>query len=69
VLDRFAPYGILKEAVMHGVISREEYHFLMRVLPYRNAVVHGFTTMDFDPNLIQELLSLTKQILQAAPTP
>ena len=54
---------------MHGVISREEYHFLMRVLPYRNAVVHGFTTMDFDPNLIQELLSLTKQILQAAPTP
>src|SRR5262249_6080288 len=69
VLDRFTPQAILKEAVMHGVIAREEYHFLTRVLLYRNAVSHGFTTQDFAPNLVEELLSMTKQMLQATPTP
>jgi len=69
VLDRFTSHAVLKKAVMHGVMAREEYHFLTRVLPYRNAIIHGFTTQEFDPKLVEELLSMTKHMLQAVPTP
>ena len=67
VRDRFAPQAMLKEAVMHGVIAREAYQFLTRVLLYRNAMSHGLTTQDFAPKCVEELLSMTKQILHAAP--
>jgi hypothetical protein len=69
VLERLAPLYILKQAVMHGVVSREEYHFLTKVLEYRNALVHGFKPIDFEPALVTELISTTKRLLQSATTP
>jgi hypothetical protein len=63
-LDRHTPPYVLKQAVMHGVISREEYNFLTHVMKYRNALAHGFKTVDFDPALVKELVSTTKRLLQ-----
>lgn len=63
------PSALLKAAVMQGVLAREEYQGLMRVLPYRNAMVHGFTMQDFAPQLVHDLLQMMHQILHAAPTP
>lgn len=65
VLERLAPLYILKQAVVHGVISRDEYNFLTNVMKYRNALVHGFKTIDFDPALVKELISTTKRLLQS----
>ena len=48
VLDRLDPLYILNQAVMHGVISRDEYNFLTKVHEYRNALAHGFKTVDLD---------------------
>jgi len=64
VLDRLTPLYILKQAVMHGVISRDEYNFLTKVMKYRTALVHGLTTVDFDPGLVKELIHTTKRLLQ-----
>jgi hypothetical protein len=64
-LDRHTPLYVLKQAVMHGVISRDEYNFLTNVMKYRNAFVHGFKTVDFDPALVKELISTTKRLLQS----
>jgi uncharacterized protein YutE (UPF0331/DUF86 family) len=65
VLDHLNPPYILKQAVMHGVIARDEYNFLTNVIKYRNALVHGFKPIDFDPALVSELISRTKRLLQS----
>jgi hypothetical protein len=68
LVDRLTPLHILKQAVMNGVISRDDYSFLMNVMKYRNALVHGFKIIDFDPALVRELISTTKRLLQSAAT-
>jgi Holliday junction resolvase len=69
VLERLAPLYILKQSAMHGVVSREEYYFLTKVLEYRNALAHGFKPMDFEPDVVKEIISMTKRLLQSATTP
>ena len=66
ILDRLDPLYILNQAVMHGVISRDEYNFLTNVMKYRNALAHGFKTVDFDRVLVKELTSTTQHLLQEA---
>jgi hypothetical protein len=68
-LDRHTPLYVLKQAVMHGVISRDEYNFLTNVMKYRNALAHGFKTVDFDPAFVKELISTTKRLLQSTTAP
>jgi|KBSSwiStaDraftv2_1062776.scaffolds.fasta_scaffold137248_2 hypothetical protein len=63
-LDRLTPVYIIKQAVMHGVISRDEYNFLTKAMEYRNALVHGFKTVGLDPALVKELISTTQRLLQ-----
>ena len=63
LLDRLTPDYILKQAVTNGVISREDYGFLMNAMKYRNALVHGFKTTDFDSALVRDLISITKRLL------
>ena len=66
VFDRLTPVFILKQAVMHGVISRDEYNFLTKAMQYRNALVHGFKIVDLDAALVNELISTTRHLLQEA---
>ena len=68
-LDRYTPLDVLKQAVIHGVISRDEYNFLINVMKYRNALAHGFKTIDFDPALVEALISTTKRLLQSTTAP
>ena len=68
VLDHLTPVYIIKQAVMHGVISRDEYNFLTKAMQYRNALVHGFKTVDLTPALVKELISTTQRLLQETPT-
>jgi uncharacterized protein YutE (UPF0331/DUF86 family) len=65
VLDGYSPLYILKQAAINGVISRDEYNFLTMVMKYRNALVHGFKTTDFDPAFVTELIKLTRHLLQS----
>jgi uncharacterized protein YutE (UPF0331/DUF86 family) len=64
-LDRFDPPFILMQAVTNGLISREDYNFLTKVIKHRNALAHGFKTIDFDPALVKELVSTTKRLSQS----
>jgi uncharacterized protein YutE (UPF0331/DUF86 family) len=64
VLDRLSPLHILKQTVINGVISRDDYNFLANVMKYRNALIHGFKPIDFDPTLVKELISTTKRLLK-----
>jgi REase_AHJR-like len=64
-LKGLSPLAVLTQATTNGVISREDYRFLTRVMEYRNALAHGFTATDFDPTLVTELISLTKRLLQS----
>jgi uncharacterized protein YutE (UPF0331/DUF86 family) len=66
VLDRLDPLYVLNQAVMHGIISRDEYNFLTKVMQYRNALAHGFKAVDFDRALVKELISTTQHLLQEA---
>ena len=66
ILDRLDPLYILNQTVMHGVISRDDYNFLTKVMKYRNALAHGFKTVDFDRALVKELISTIQRLLQEA---
>jgi hypothetical protein len=68
-LDRLTPTNILKQAVIHGVISRNDYSFLMNVMKYRNALAHGFKTTEFDSALIRDLIITTKRLLKSTTVP
>ena len=65
LLDRHTPLYILKQAATNGVISRDDYNFLMNAMKYRDALAHGFKTSDFDPALVRDLVSTTKRLLQS----
>jgi REase_AHJR-like len=69
VLERLTPLSILTQATSNGVISRDDYNFLTKVMKYRNALAHGFKTLDFDPALVTELVNLTKRLLQSISAP
>ena len=64
VLERLNPLSILTQATSNGVISRDDYNFLTKVMKYRNALAHGFKPIAFDPTLVKELISTTKRLLQ-----
>jgi uncharacterized protein YutE (UPF0331/DUF86 family) len=68
-LDRHTPLYVLKQAAMHGMISRDEYNFLSNAMKYRNALAHGFKTIDFDPALVKELINTTERLLQSTTAP
>ncbi len=68
VLDRPIPIAVLKQAVMNGVISREDYNFLEHAMKYRNALAHGYKIADLDPMLVKDLIRTTKHILEDPPS-
>ena len=65
LLERLTPLYILKQAATNGVISRDDYNFLMNTMKYRDALAHGLKTSDFDPALVRDLVSATKRLLQS----
>jgi hypothetical protein len=69
VLERLNPLLTLTQATSNGVISRGDCNFLTKVMKYRNALVHGFKTIDFDPALVTELINFAKRMLQSANAP
>lgn len=64
-LDRLSPDYLLKQALTNGIIARDEYHALLSILKYRNAVAHGFKTADFTPAIVKDLISTTRKLSQA----
>ncbi len=68
-LHRFDSPSVLMQAVTNGLISREEYSFLTKAMKHRNALAHGFKTIDFDPAIVRELVGTTKRLLQSAAEP
>jgi hypothetical protein len=68
VLERLNPLSILTQATSNGVISRDDYNLLTKAMKYRNALAHGFKTIDFNPTLVRELISTTKRLLQSTST-
>ena len=60
---------VLDEAVYLGVISRSDYDDLTDMMKYRNAIVHGFSTSDFENNMVTELIGRVKRILEEAASP
>ena len=62
-LDRPNPSYILDNAVINGVIARDDYRLLMTAMKYRNALVHGFKILDFDSALVKDLIRTTEGLL------
>ncbi len=57
-----SPRFLLDQATFHGLISRDEYNDLSRMLKYRNAIVHGFGADDFDDELVTALIDTVRRI-------
>ena len=57
-----SPQFLLDQATFHGLISRDENSELRHMLKYRNAIVHGFGTDDFDDELAAGLIDAARRI-------
>ena len=58
-----SPGYVLDQGVYHGVVSRNDYDALTRMRKYRNAIVHGFGTDDFNGELVTELIATIRRIM------
>ena len=58
-----APGYVLDQGFYHGVISRNDHDALTRMRKYRNAIVHGFGTDDFNDELVTELIATIRRIM------
>ncbi len=58
-----SPGYVLDQGVYHGVISRDDYDTLTRMRKYRNAIVHGFGTDDFNDDLVAELIATIRRVM------
>ncbi len=63
-----SPGYVLDQGIYHGVISRDDHDALTRMRKYRNAIVHGFATDDFNGELVTELIATIRRIM-TTPTP
>lgn len=66
LLGGLTPTHIVNQAVVNGVISRDDYDLLTDAMKYRNALVHGYKVTGFDPALVTALIGITKGLLQSA---
>ena len=56
---------LFDQAVYHGVLSREDYSSLTKMMKFRNAMIHGFNVEDFDRDLVVDLILATRKISDA----
>ena len=54
---------VLNRAVIHGVISRDDYQGLAGMMKYSNAIAHGFEVNGFGDELVADLIGTTKRLL------
>ena len=57
------PGYLLNYALSCGAIYQEDYDLLTGLMPYRNAIVHGFTTADFDPQSTARLVATARRLV------
>ena len=58
---------LLRHAVYRDAISQDDYERLSKMLPYRNAIVHGFAASDFDARQVHDLIAVVRKLQRAAP--
>jgi len=58
---------VLDMAVMHGIISREDYDYLTDMMKYRNAIAHGFDVNGFSDEKVTELIEVVLRLLDSEP--
>ena len=61
-IGRPTPSVLLKQAVVNGLISRDDYNSLLHALDRRNAQVHGFTLPDFDRAEVEVLVETARRL-------
>ena len=59
-----SPRFLLDQTTFLGLISRDEYDELSRMLKYRNTIVHGFGTDDFDDELVIVLIDTVRRLTE-----
>ena len=69
LIGRPTPSQLLKRAVMNGVLSREDYRFLLQALERCNAYVHGFTLPDSGITEVEALIDTARRLGSEASTP
>jgi len=60
----YIPSHLIKALVIEGVISKKDYEMLMAAMKMRNAIVHGYKSIKFRPDIINELLSFTEKFMK-----
>jgi hypothetical protein len=58
-----SPRTSLNEVYSAGGLSRHDYSRLEKLIPVRNAIVHGFSAPEIEPETIQFLIDTTRRLL------
>lgn len=62
-----SPGYVLDQGVFHGVISRNDYDTMVRMRKYRNAIVHGFDTNEFNDDFATDLIDTIRKMMATVP--
>ena len=54
---------VLKLAINHGAISRDDYKHLAGMMEYSNAIAHGFSVDELGADLVIDLIRTTRHFL------
>jgi hypothetical protein len=63
-LPDFRPGTVISRLFMEGILGREDYDVLLRVMQRRNRVAHGFREGKLHPSNIRQLQDITQRLLQ-----
>lgn len=63
-LERESPIYTIKQLYSLGALDRSDYELLQRALSVRNSVVHGFSSPDFDKELVTLLIDRVQELLK-----
>jgi hypothetical protein len=59
----WSPRTLLNEVFSAGGLSRSDYSRLEKLIQVRNAIVHGFSTPEIEPETIQFLIDIARRLL------
>jgi len=59
----YTPSSLLRVLYSNGLLERDEFDWLNRTMKIRNAAVHGMSLPRLDPNIVQYLIAVARNLI------
>ncbi len=64
-LEKNDPSFVVRKLTMHGILDDADYGILRSAVDVRNGLVHGYSSANLDPGLVEQLVTVADRLLFA----